>query len=297
MIGFGGMKPIKKKFDRDKLVIILSVEKPEIPERISTVAAGRGLVEKPEYHVSLLVGDNSRVFKDAIDGAENSEILLDEIEAVLGELDFEYELTDGYFLHENFYSRERLESLGYTDMPEQTRRTIVQKVDLPDAEKFYSKLSALLDCEFGKIVPHITLFSWSDYPPKMTWGIGVSSEEDFQKYTKEKLSLNISYEDFAKLDIRIGKVLSAERVEGADKLLKIMFDVGEEEPRQILAGIAEFVEEPEDLVGKEMPVLVNLEPRKMRGLWSEGMILATGDEGNIILLHPDEDVSPGSKVR
>ena len=105
-------------------------------------------------------------------------------------------------------------------------------------------------------------------------------------------------DDFQKLDIRIGKVLSAERIEGSDKLLKLMFDVGEEAPRQILAGIAENVADPQTLVGKELPLIANLEPRKMRGEMSYGMILAASTaEGAPILLHPAQTVPPGTIVR
>jgi len=106
----------------------------------------------------------------------------------------------------------------------------------------------------------------------------------------------ISYDDFAKLEIKIGKVISAENIPGADKLLKLVFDIGGEE-RQILAGIAEFYPDPSVLVGKEMPVLLNLEPRKMRGEMSNGMILAIGSDDSIVLLKPESEVPPGSIVR
>ena len=107
-----------------------------------------------------------------------------------------------------------------------------------------------------------------------------------------------SIEDFQKLEIKVGKVLSAERIEGSDKLLKLMFDIGEAEPRQILAGIAEHIEDPQILVGKEIPVITNLEPRKMRGEMSNGMILAAStSEGSPVLLHPAEEVPPGTIVR
>ena len=105
----------------------------------------------------------------------------------------------------------------------------------------------------------------------------------------------IKYEDFAKLDIRIGKILSAEKVENADKLLKLEIDIGTEK-RQVLAGIAEFYK-PEELVGKQIPFLANLEPRKLRGLESQGMILAADADGKAVLLHPDKEVLDGSKVR
>ncbi|MCZ6877543.1 MAG: methionine--tRNA ligase [Acidobacteria bacterium] len=106
----------------------------------------------------------------------------------------------------------------------------------------------------------------------------------------------VTIEDFNKLDIRIGKVLSVEKVSGADKLLKFIFDLGEEK-RQIIAGMAEFYSEPSILEGKEMPLLLNLEPRMFRGQMSEGMIIAADVDGRPVLLHPEREISPGSIVR
>lgn len=105
----------------------------------------------------------------------------------------------------------------------------------------------------------------------------------------------ISFQDFQKLDIRIGKITAADKVEGTDKLVKMDIDFGSEQ-RQVIAGIAE-VYSPEDLVGKEIPVLLNLEPRKIRGIESQGMILAADVAGKPFLLHPDREVSPGSIIR
>ena len=104
----------------------------------------------------------------------------------------------------------------------------------------------------------------------------------------------IKFEDFKKLDIRIGKIISAEKVENADKLLKLKISFGKEK-RQIIAGIAESYS-PEDLIGKQIPVLFNLETKKLKGLESQGMILAADSEGKPILLHPDKEVPPGSVV-
>ncbi|MFZ2484544.1 MAG: hypothetical protein WAW81_01190 [Minisyncoccia bacterium] len=106
----------------------------------------------------------------------------------------------------------------------------------------------------------------------------------------------INIEDFNKIEIKIGKILSAEKLEGSDKLLKIILDVGEETPRQILSGIAEYTPDPSALVGKEVPVIANLEPRTLRGEISYGMMLAA-DGGKPILLHPAEEVVPGSRVK
>ncbi len=106
----------------------------------------------------------------------------------------------------------------------------------------------------------------------------------------------ISYDDFAKLEIRVGTILVAERVEQADKLLRLEVDMGSE-TRQILAGIAQHVEDPATLVGKQVPVLVNLEPRKMRGFESQGMMLAaSGEDDAPVLLHPEKPLPPGSQI-
>lgn len=107
--------------------------------------------------------------------------------------------------------------------------------------------------------------------------------------------MNITFEDFKKLEIRIGKVLTAEKVEGTEKLLKLEVDFGDFK-RQIVSGIAKFYN-PEDLVGKEYPFIVNLEPRIIRGIESQGMILAVGDGEEIVLLEPDKEVPAGSMVR
>lgn len=105
----------------------------------------------------------------------------------------------------------------------------------------------------------------------------------------------ISFEDFKKVEIKIGKVISAERVPDADKLLKLVFDMGDHE-RQVVAGIAEYYS-PESLVGKEMPVVTNLEPRVLKGVESNGMILAAGVDGRPVILGPAEEVPSGSVVK
>jgi methionine--tRNA ligase beta chain len=106
----------------------------------------------------------------------------------------------------------------------------------------------------------------------------------------------INIEDFAKVEIRIGTVISVEEVPGSEKLIKQMVDFGEEVgQRQILSGIKQWYK-PESLVGKQFVYVVNLEPRKMMGLESQGMIMAAGDD-KPILLKPSKKVTPGSKIR
>lgn len=113
--------------------------------------------------------------------------------------------------------------------------------------------------------------------------------------------MEFSHDDFKKLDIRIGKITAAERIAGSDKLLKLTVDFGVagEPPvavtRQIVAGIAAWYA-PEELAGREAPFVFNLEPKTFRGVESQGMILAADAEGRPVLLQPDREVPPGSKV-
>jgi methionyl-tRNA synthetase len=113
---------------------------------------------------------------------------------------------------------------------------------------------------------------------------------------KETLPL-IEYEDFAKLDIRVGKVLLAEPIKKSKKLLRIEVDIGEEKPRQLVAGMASYYT-PEELVGKRLIVLANLKPAKLCGVESNGMMLAADNGGEIVAaLMPDKEIEPGSKIR
>lgn len=122
--------------------------------------------------------------------------------------------------------------------------------------------------------------------------------EDVQTEEEETAEVSniISYEDFAKLEIRIGTIKTVDIVEDADKLLRLTVDIGTEETRQIVSGIREFFEDPQDLVGKQCPFLVNLKTRTIRGLDSQGMILAIGNEDVFSLLHPGKEVSAGTKI-
>lgn len=106
----------------------------------------------------------------------------------------------------------------------------------------------------------------------------------------------VSYDDFAKLDFRTGKILSVESVEKSEKLYKIQVDLGTElGTRQILSGIAQYYT-PEELVGKNIVVIANLEPRMMMGLESQGMLLAADTGNKPVLLTPIEEVEAGAKI-
>ncbi len=106
-----------------------------------------------------------------------------------------------------------------------------------------------------------------------------------------------SFSDFQRLDIRIGKIVGAEKAAGADRLIRMQVDFGSEK-RQIVASIAGFYE-PAELTGKECPFVFNMEPKSFMGHESQGMILAIDVDGgkkDCVLLHPNKEVEPGAKV-
>ena len=104
----------------------------------------------------------------------------------------------------------------------------------------------------------------------------------------------MTIDEFQKMELRVAKVVSVEPVEGSEKLLKLSVDAGE--PRQIVSGIAKAYA-PADLVGKEVVIIANLDPRMMMGLESQGMILAAhGENGEPIVLTVEREVPPGSKI-
>jgi methionyl-tRNA synthetase len=107
----------------------------------------------------------------------------------------------------------------------------------------------------------------------------------------------ISIDDFGKIDLRIARIVNAEHVDGADKLLKLTLDIGDDRPRVVFAGIKSAYE-PEQLIGRLTPMVANLAPRKMKFGVSEGMVLAaSGDGAGIFLLAPDSGATPGMRVK
>lgn len=107
----------------------------------------------------------------------------------------------------------------------------------------------------------------------------------------------ISYEDFEKLDLRVGEIIKVEEIAGADKLYKLTIDIGEE-TRTVCAGIKQYYSRDE-LKGKKIILLANLAPRKLKGIESQGMILAavSDDENEVVLLSPESEIEVGAKIR
>ena len=107
---------------------------------------------------------------------------------------------------------------------------------------------------------------------------------------------NVSFDDFMKVDIRVGTILECQKVPKADKLLQFLIDDGMQK-RTIVSGIAKYYTEPEKLVGKQVCFIANFEPRKLKGVVSEGMILSAEDkDGRLVLLTPSDLVTPGCSV-
>ena len=129
--------------------------------------------------------------------------------------------------------------------------------------------------------------------------MNTQTQDTSEKVTpvEPKIETNyISIDDFIKVEMRIGQILSAEKIEGSDKLLKLAVDFGEEKPRQVLSGIAKLVE-MEEIIGKKFPFVTNLAPRMMMGMESQAMILAGSDGGDLALLNPSKDLPNGTKLK
>jgi len=127
--------------------------------------------------------------------------------------------------------------------------------------------------------------------------MGRSPEPELPLAAIAPIATSISIDEFSKVDLRVGQVKSAEAVKGADKLLHLKVDIGEAEPRTIVAGIA-LAYNPEQLVGRKVVIVANLEPRKLRGLTSQGMIVAASLEGGVpVLAGFQEDIAPGARLK
>ncbi len=128
------------------------------------------------------------------------------------------------------------------------------------------------------------------------------NKKEEQKETEEQATTPvpekkyITIDDFQKVEIKVGTVISVDVVEGADKLYILKVDLGEEAPRQVLSGIREY-KQIEDLLGKQFPFVTNLAPRMLRGFESQGMILAGSDENGLALLAPTQLLINGTRLR
>jgi methionyl-tRNA synthetase len=185
---------------------------------------------------------------------------------------------------------------------------------IPDsAEKIYGTLgivrsmreTTMKDFSWGGLVPGAGLEKAEPLFPRMETGVSEKREKRAEKEQKKEQKKEkgvphappvqslISIEDFANVDLRVGRVLEAERVKGSQKLIKLKVDIGE--IRQIIAGIGK-VYSPDDLIGKNIVVVANLKPSKLMGVESQGMLLAAGKEDSLALIEPSGEIEAGMRV-
>lgn len=154
-------------------------------------------------------------------------------------------------------------------------------------------------CEAGKLPPGAQVRRGRPIFPRIDLDRvrqRVAAQAADESEEEEEETDMISYDDFMKIELLTGEVLDADPVEGTDKLLKLMVDAGEEEPRQVVAGLAQEFS-PRELIGQTVVLVANLEPATIRGVQSQGMILAAGSDKPLALIVPDRDVKPGERVR
>lgn len=123
----------------------------------------------------------------------------------------------------------------------------------------------------------------------------VGSEDTVAPAAEVVITPKISIDDFAKIEVSVGTILVAEPVPESTKLLRLEVSFGDE-TRQIVSGIAKYVPDPQELVGKQLPFVTNLAPRRMAGLESNGMLFAVGEGDTFAFLIPDREVIPGTKA-
>jgi len=139
-----------------------------------------------------------------------------------------------------------------------------------------------------------------DRPPFQRFNVPVEVSEKTEKVEEPSKPLEpkqdyVLFSDFSKIQLKVGTIVDAQKIEGAKKLLRLMVDIGEPTPRQLVAGIAQYFE-PQTLVGKQVVVVANLEPKKVMGIESRGMILAASDEEGLALIMPSRKTKNGAKV-
>jgi methionyl-tRNA synthetase len=183
-------------------------------------------------------------------------------------------------------------------MPD-TSKSIFMRLGLDFEENFdYLKVNELesgINVKSGKpLFPRIDISEHTWVGPALSEEeIKVNSEDKEKKENEASNEINI--EDFSKVELVVGKIIEAEKIEKSNKLIKIIVDLGEKGKRQVVAGIGKYYNE-NDLIGKKVVVVTNLKPVKLMGEESRGMVLAAKDDSQLSLLTLDKDASPGSRI-
>lgn len=185
----GFLVPRERTFVPETLNALLGIEKPtEIEARALDEARSLGLGKKDEFHASVIASRNGKILKKALADSPDKDALADLIRREFESREWRYRLLPEYCLMEKFYDRAELDKSGYgTEIPEQKRQTLIQKIELPDLAGFYAAINQATGLELPSPFPHITLFSGSDYAPMAQRGIGIYSKKDFHDSLKKQL--------------------------------------------------------------------------------------------------------------
>lgn len=189
--GFSYPEKNKKElhFNHEKCECLIPVSGISIPESVRDVALRHGLGVKPEFHITVLAGSNARRINRTLSSPEEADAMKQKIQRLFEGKRWDHKPTEEYFLIEKFYSKEELSEMGFPDIPEHTKMTVIQKLALDDLEGFYKELSEVTGLEFITPFPHVTLFSTASYEPWKSKGIGVYSDEELASYLREKIEV------------------------------------------------------------------------------------------------------------
>lgn len=179
------LHPIEKRFLADKFNAIIDVAPPtEIDSRIQAEANALGMNLKNDFHITIVGSKNGRALKELSHDTELETYIAEKFNSA----DWSYILLPEYYQMQKFYEREALTKSGYgEEVPEHHRYTIIQKVELPDLEKFYFELNERTNLNLPIPIPHITIYSGAEYEPMAQRGLGIDSQDDFNKYLLRSL--------------------------------------------------------------------------------------------------------------
>jgi len=199
-----------------------------------------------------------------------------------------------------------LAALGVSALPESLDALawggLPNDVPLPEPEPIFPRIDkeawvAEAEAEAGATTQKkATQEKTQTSKPTQPASVSAGETQKAESRDEEEKGAMIDIEQFFETELKVGTVKVAEPVPKSNKLLRLEVDLGEEEPRQLVAGIAK-VYAPEALVGKQVVVVANLQPAKLMGVESRGMVLAASVDGEPVILHPDREVPPGTRVR
>jgi hypothetical protein len=166
------------KFNREKATLILPLGNLPISERLIAYATENNYATKPEFHLTLLSFQNGKKILQMVDPLKKDQVL-DRVLSIANDYSWSFELVPEYIVLERSIKEYAVN--GKVETPGHTRRSIIQRMTVPDLSPFFARLSEELGIAFEIPFPHVTLFSWSDFAPEMNSGIAVNSLEDLDR--------------------------------------------------------------------------------------------------------------------